>query len=143
MASGQFMLDSESKTQEAIQKMIQVQNPASSASQMQAPSTADSTKQTETPKAEAAVVKNMNLTPDKKADSADEVYTCPMPEHSYVLQVGPGTCPECGMDLVPVPQTGRTVYTCPMPEHHHILSDRPGECPECGMKLVPLKSKSE
>jgi Cu(I)/Ag(I) efflux system membrane fusion protein len=143
VASGQFMLDSESKTQEAIQKMIQTQSPASSAPQTEAPSASDSAKQTEAPEAEAAAVKNLNLTPDKKADFADQVYTCPMPEHSYVLQVGPGSCPECGMDLVPVPQTGRTVYTCPMPEHHHILSDRPGECPECGMKLVPLKSKSE
>ena len=143
VASGQFMLDSESKTQEAIQKMIQSQSPASSAPQAQVPPAPDSATRAEAQEAAATAVKNLNLTPDKKADFADQVYTCPMPEHSYVLQVGPGTCPECGMDLVPITRTGRTVYTCPMPEHHHILSDQPGECPECGMKLVPLKSKSE
>jgi hypothetical protein len=62
-----------------------------------------------------------------------------MPEHSYILQVGPGDCPECGMKLVQIPQAGRTVYTCPMLEHHNVLSDKPGKCPECGMELVPLK----
>jgi multidrug efflux pump subunit AcrA (membrane-fusion protein) len=143
VASGQFMLDSESKTQEAIRKMIQVQSPASSAAQTQVPSGSDSAKQRETPKAEAAAVKNLNLTPDMKADFSDQVYTCPMAEHSHVLQVGPGTCPECGMKLVPITQTGRRVYTCPMPEHHHILSDRPGECPECGMKLIELKPEQD
>ena len=45
---------------------------------------------------------NLNLTPDKKAHTADQVYTCPMEEHSHVLQAGPGNCPECGMDLVPL-----------------------------------------
>jgi multidrug efflux pump subunit AcrA (membrane-fusion protein) len=142
VASGQFMLDSESKTQEAIQKMISAQTAGSSKPQSQVSPVPDSSERTEAQQAETGT-KNLNLTPDKKADFADQVYTCPMPEHSYVLQVGPGTCPECGMDLVPITQTGRTVYTCPMPEHHHILSDQPGECPECGMKLVPLGSKSE
>lgn len=35
------------------------------------------------------------------ADEADaQLYTCPM--HPHVLQHGPGTCPQCRMDLVPV-----------------------------------------
>jgi P-type Cu+ transporter len=62
-------------------------------------------------------------------------YTCPMdPE---VRQLGPGSCPKCGMALEPAtiqPQT-RTEYTCPM--HPEVISPRPGVCPKCGMTLEP------
>lgn len=34
-----------------------------------------------------------------KAESAKEIYTCPMPEDS-VFSNKPGSCPKCGMDLV-------------------------------------------
>jgi Cu+-exporting ATPase len=64
---------------------------------------------------------------------ADAVYTCPMdPE---VEQVGPGTCPVCGMALEPksvLPAT-RVEFTCPM--HPEIVRDEPGDCPICGMAL--------
>ncbi|RMD84889.1 MAG: hypothetical protein D6815_03235 [Candidatus Dadabacteria bacterium] len=30
-------------------------------------------------------------------------WTCPMPEHASVREQGPGRCPLCGMELVPVP----------------------------------------
>ncbi|WP_367079307.1 heavy metal translocating P-type ATPase [Luteitalea sp.] len=62
-------------------------------------------------------------------------YTCPMdPE---VRQIGPGTCPKCGMALEPTsaaPAT-RTEWTCPM--HPEIVRDAPGPCPICGMALEP------
>jgi Cu+-exporting ATPase len=62
-------------------------------------------------------------------------YTCPMdPE---VRQIGPGTCPKCGMALEPTsaaPAT-RTEWTCPM--HPEIVRDTPGACPICGMALEP------
>jgi Cu(I)/Ag(I) efflux system membrane fusion protein len=149
VVSAQFMLDSESKTQEAIKKMLKSreQGPVASGQTQPPPTTqreqelgtGDSTQSTSTVKPEEHKQGNLNLTPDKKAHSADEVYTCPMDEHGHILQVGPGDCPECGMKLVSITQTGRKVYTCPMEEHHHILSDKPGKCPECGMELVPLK----
>jgi Cu(I)/Ag(I) efflux system membrane fusion protein len=148
VVSAQFMLDSESKTQEAIKKMLQSREKNSVTSvpmpdtSVQNPNSDISTStltQTEKQNSARHEEGNLNLTPNKMAHSADEVYTCPMPEHSYILQIGPGDCPECGMKLVPIPKTGRTVYTCPMPEHHNILSDKPGKCPECGMELVPLK----
>jgi Cu(I)/Ag(I) efflux system membrane fusion protein len=159
VVSGQFMLDSESKTQEAIQKMIKAKMDVSSASETPVHPLVETAGEKESqergqPVAETAEEKepgkhehgeggNLNLTPDKKAHYADEVYTCPMDEHSHILQVGPGECPECGMYLVPITETGRPVYTCPMPEHHHILSNRSGDCPECGMKLIELKPKEE
>jgi FtsP/CotA-like multicopper oxidase with cupredoxin domain len=59
------------------------------------------------------------------------VYTCPM--HPEVVSDEQGSCPECGMKLMPVaaPKT----YVCPM--HPEVVSDQQGKCPECGMKLMP------
>ncbi len=72
--------------------------------------------------------------PPTAAERATE-YICPMdPE---VSQMGPGSCPKCGMALEPATVTlaTRTVYTCPM--HPEIVRDAPGVCPICGMALEP------
>ncbi len=61
-------------------------------------------------------------------DTTATTYTCPM--HPDVIATEPGTCPQCGMKLVPAP----TSYVCPM--HPDVTSDRAGTCPQCGMKLV-------
>ena len=68
--------------------------------------------------------------------AAAGAYTCPM--HPEVRQVGPGSCPKCGMALEPVtpPKAAEHVeYTCPM--HPEIVRDAPGSCPICGMALEP------
>ncbi len=39
------------------------------------------------------------------AEEARQLYTCSM--HPFIIQEGPGTCPICGMDLVPVAASGR------------------------------------
>ena len=59
------------------------------------------------------------------------VYVCPM--HPDVVSDEPGTCPQCGMKLMP--QATATTYRCPM--HPEVVSDEPGKCPVCGMKLMP------
>ncbi|HEX6658637.1 MAG TPA: multicopper oxidase family protein, partial [Ilumatobacter sp.] len=59
-------------------------------------------------------------------------YTCPM--HPDVISTEPGTCPQCGMKLVPAP----TTYVCPM--HPDVTSNTDGTCPKCGMRLVPATS---
>ncbi len=87
-------------------------------------------------------------------------YTCPM--HPEVVSDEPGSCPKCGMFLVPretdagsahdhaamasaMPftsephhhahgQTVSAVYSCPM--HPEVTSAEPGSCPKCGMTLV-------
>ena len=73
--------------------------------------------------------------PASKAGDPAREYTCPMdPE---VRQLGPGSCPKCGMALEPVeaiPPT-RTEWTCPM--HPEIVREEPGSCPICGMALEP------
>ena len=62
-------------------------------------------------------------------DTTAAAYTCPM--HPDVVSTEPGTCPQCGMKLVPAP----TSYVCPM--HPDVTSDTAGTCPKCGMRLVP------
>ena len=49
-------------------------------------------------------------------------YTCPM--HPDVVSTEPGTCPQCGMKLVPAP----TSYVCPM--HPDVTSDTDRHVPE-------------
>jgi rubrerythrin len=127
VASGQFMLDSESQLNEAIEKMRE-------------------------PGAVPIVETVSNANP-KRVESAtprggtNMVYVCPMPEHVSITYDHPGTCPICGMSLVPVThaelkqlQPGGKVlyYTCPMPEHASIHEDNPGKCPICGMTLIPV-----
>jgi len=126
VASGQFMLDSESQLREAIQKMNQpgetaAAEPGSGTNEITGAATADTNE-------------------DKT------VWVCPMPEHVSIEYDHPGKCPICGMALVPVNkgvlqriQPGGQVlyYTCPMPEHK-IHSDKPGKCPICGMTLIPV-----
>jgi P-type Cu+ transporter len=60
-----------------------------------------------------------------------------------VSQPGPGTCPKCGMPLVPRTELQgdqssadhHQTYTCPM--HPEVRQEGPGMCPKCGMALVP------
>jgi FtsP/CotA-like multicopper oxidase with cupredoxin domain len=66
-------------------------------------------------------------------------YACPM--HPEVTSTEPGTCPRCGMQLLPVRSEAETptTYACPM--HPEVTSTEPGTCPRCGMKLLPVRSE--
>ena len=68
-------------------------------------------------------------------------HTCPM--HPEVVRDGPGSCPKCGMALVPMIPAAPigAEYTCPM--HPEVRSPKPGNCPKCGMALVPVAGAQE
>ena len=66
-------------------------------------------------------------------------YVCPM--HAEVTSTEPGTCPKCGMRLVPAQTEAPAAvsYVCPM--HAEVTSTEPGTCPKCGMKLVASEAE--
>ena len=68
---------------------------------------------------------------DFEAPDGPLVYVCPM--HPEIVQETEGSCPECGMKLMP--QAAPVSYVCPM--HPEVVSQEQGRCPECGMKLMP------
>jgi NADH:ubiquinone oxidoreductase subunit 6 (subunit J) len=75
----------------------------------------------------------------KREAAGPRDWTCPM--HPEVSAPGPGTCPKCGMPLVPRTELQgdqssadhHQTYTCPM--HPEVRQDHPGQCPTCGMNL--------
>jgi FtsP/CotA-like multicopper oxidase with cupredoxin domain len=71
-------------------------------------------------------------------DASASVYGCPM--HPEVTAAQPGTCPKCGMRLLPAPAAtaAATSYACPM--HPEVTAAQPGACPKCGMRLVPSEA---
>jgi len=75
-------------------------------------------------------------------DAHNVQYICPM--CPGVSQIGPGSCPNCGMALepaTPAVSTTKTEYVCPM--HPEIVRDEPGDCPICGMALEPRSAEME
>jgi FtsP/CotA-like multicopper oxidase with cupredoxin domain len=68
---------------------------------------------------------------DGEVDAAS-AWVCPM--HPEVVSSAPGTCPKCGMKLVPAAAEEPAAWACPM--HPEVVSSAPGTCPKCGMKLV-------
>jgi RND family efflux transporter MFP subunit len=76
VVNGQFMLDSESRLKEALQKYEQAD---------------EEEQRTGDPLEDLEGLEDKGCT-----------FTCPMPEHFHICGKGPGDCPECGMSLKPI-----------------------------------------
>jgi DNA-directed RNA polymerase subunit RPC12/RpoP len=157
VVSGQFLLDSESQTREAIAKMrtLQTQSP-----QSETPSDEKSTGHTHEMEAEVAPHESHietempasmehshdELEHDKLSIDTDQLFACPM--HPEFITTDPNAkCPECGMNVVKAEELGEKVdlskaefYTCPM-HPDFLTTDKNARCPECGMKLEKAKRK--
>lgn len=107
VTSGQFLLDSESRIREAVQKFVRerestVVTPMETAKPVdQAPATGSRapviapTK----PQREPRAKQDVKPLPEPPKPPPPVGYTCPM--HLEVRSEGPGSCPICGMDLEP------------------------------------------
>lgn len=123
VTSGQFLLDSESRLSEALAEGHQIGHRHGQGEDQGRP------EQDEQQHDHSGMTHT-------KEDDRSGIYTCPMPEHYHVLQYGEGSCPVCGMALVPVEETdNRNVYVCPMAECS-VAQDHMGTCPVCGMNLI-------
>lgn len=135
VTSGQFLLDSETRLNEALATAHAHGSHEPKTETPVKEHLHDTTHQHDTK--EAPHAKKM----EEKTLSG--IYTCPVDEHSHIVQYGPGKCPLCEMKLVPIEETsGRIVYVCPMPEDS-VVSIKPGNCPKCGMKLVKMEKEPE
>jgi RND family efflux transporter MFP subunit len=137
VVSGQFLLDSESQTREAIAKMR--------AAQAQRTQEASVKEVKDSAESHEAVEHSHEVQEHEKQEiDADRLYACPM--HPEFITSDPNAkCPECGMNVVKAEELGDKVdlekaefYTCSM--HPEFLTTDPKtSCPECGMKLEKRK----
>ena len=75
--------------------------------------------------------------PESGTHGSDKWY-CSM--HPQIVRDGPGLCPLCEMDLIPMPRDlaaeSSSKWYCSM--HPQIVRDEPGLCPICEMDLIPM-----
>jgi Cu(I)/Ag(I) efflux system membrane fusion protein/cobalt-zinc-cadmium efflux system membrane fusion protein len=157
VVSGQFLLDSESQTREAIAKMRALQ---AQSSQSETPSDEASTEHIHDAEAgtdphEGHAQDEMTAAMEQGHEEhgqdisgikADKLFACPM--HPDFITTDPNAkCPECGMNVVKTEELGDKVdvskaefYTCPM-HPDFLTTDKDGRCPECGMTLEKVKKK--
>ncbi len=157
VVSGQFLLDSESRTREAIAKMRAATESRKSGETMEGmdessgrepvPLSGKTEVHQHETKSEMAMEGPGQKTAGKTSGAAvdpDKLYACPM--HPGFITTDPeAPCPECGMKLVPFKELKEKVdlvkvefYTCEMhPEF--LTTDAQGRCPECGMPVVKAK----
>ncbi|MFQ5423612.1 MAG: efflux RND transporter periplasmic adaptor subunit [Phycisphaerae bacterium] len=139
VTSGQFLLDAESKLQEAVAKMMKARRaPAKN-------------------KTAASATTRPHDHGGASGIPDEAEYACPMDAHpdqadpanqGAYFASEPGKCPRCGMKLQSIEELawaqaqkassgGDVAYTCP--DHEHVFSDKPGRCPRCGRQLDPFK----
>ncbi|UCE25245.1 MAG: efflux RND transporter periplasmic adaptor subunit, partial [Candidatus Zixiibacteriota bacterium] len=133
VTSGQFLLDSETRLSEAIH--------AGSGHMHGGTEQADHSDHSSHEQVDHS--DHGSHADQSETDDPYDIHTCPMPSHFHVLNYGPGECPECGMDLVPVSETENApIYVCPMPECG-VATKEPGVCPVCNMNLKEYQPEAQ
>jgi len=128
VTSGQFLLDSESQTREAIAKIRAAKKNTKS----------DKTAKMEMDEKEESPKTNLELHDHDAEIELDhsKLHSCPM--HPEFITSDPDTrCPFCGMRLneMDEPLKADKMYTCPMhPEY--VTTESYDRCPICEMRLV-------
>lgn len=162
VTSSQFLLDSESKLQESIAKMLSSRNPSNSKENMSSMNSDDNqenaVKSIESSPSEVDKMEHDHNHQEMSESEMSEMkntsfgtienntlsyYTCPMESHSYVKMNEPGSCPDCGMKLINKQEqynSDKKYYTCPMESHSYVIMEEQGNCPVCGMNSVEIKN---
>ena len=159
VVSGQFLLDSESRTREAIAKMRAAQKQKINEAlpenlnqdQHEHTMTSDTSSKELSLDAKGNEHEHVaeNSSGETKVLLSEEkdivqLYACPM--HPEFITSDPDTsCPECGMRLVKIEELEEKIdlekvefYTCSM-HPDFLTTDKNARCPECGMKLEKKK----
>ncbi|MBD3415283.1 MAG: efflux RND transporter periplasmic adaptor subunit [Candidatus Aminicenantes bacterium] len=155
VVSGQFLLDSESRTREAIAKMREARSQRTHKTiKKERQDTAEPEQEEHGIESQENVLKtgtqqtlghsHEEQKSEKIELDVDKLYACP--RHPEFITTDPNAkCPECGMKIVAVKELGDKVdldeaqfYTCPM-HPDFLTTDKDARCPECGMKLEKVK----
>lgn len=160
VTSAQFLLDSESKLQESIAKMLASRKTVQSESSAD-PMNSEYNQENVEENIDQKMSKDEMMEHDHSShnmlktemDNTENIpfgtiknntlsyFTCPMESHSFVKVNEPGSCPVCGMDLIQKEEPynpDQKYYTCPMESHSYVVMEGPGNCPVCGMILKEL-----
>jgi RND family efflux transporter MFP subunit len=155
VVSGQFLLDSESRTREAIAKMRAAQAQRTQETSKEEEKGAAGTHEMEhggesqeaVPEIEShEIVEHSHEVQEHEEQEmdADRLYSCPM-HHEFITTDPNAKCPECGMNVIKAKELGNKVdlektefYTCPM-HLDFLTTDKNARCPECSMKLEKVK----
>ena len=135
VVSGQFLIDSESQLNEAIQKMLERKR-------------GGGIRAAAATEAVASTVWSCPMHPEAIAAEFGRCPICGMdleeragsPEELHGLHAGHAGHDPAPMDHATEPQrgeAGEAVYTCPM--HPEVRASEPGRCPSCGMFLEEQK----
>ena len=132
VTSGQFLIDSESQLQEAVQKLLALRAGGGDDQASTQPTTVFSCPMhPEIVQAEPGRCPDCGMFLEERAGTTDElaaVYGSDAAAHD-----GHAAGHHAGHDHGVSGGQAEPAYTCPM--HPEILQDRPGKCPECGMFL--------
>jgi RND family efflux transporter MFP subunit len=160
VTSAQFLLDSESKLQESISKML-TSRMTTKIESIEDPMNSEDQKESPVENVESKISKDEMTDHDHNSHNISNVkkdnienntfgtisnntisyYTCPMESHAYVKVNEPGSCPDCGMTIIQKEEPynpDKQYYTCPMESHSHVVTEMSGNCPVCGMVLKEL-----